>query len=56
MLAGEDAAAAGRSGARVHGTFNAIASIAGALAALAAGGPAQLGARPAAPAPPGRRS
>lgn len=43
MLAGEDAAAAGRSGARVYGAYNAVASIAGALGALAAGVPAQLG-------------
>lgn len=47
MLAGEDAAAAGRSGARVYGTYNAVASIAGALGALAAGVPAQLGIGPA---------
>lgn len=44
MLAGEDRKAAGRSGARVYGIYNAIASIAGALGALAAGLPAQLGA------------
>jgi len=44
MLAGEDAAAAGRSGARVYGTYNAIASVAGALGALTAGIPDRLGA------------
>jgi len=43
MLAGEDVAAAGRSGARVYGIYNAVASITGALGALAAGIPAQLG-------------
>jgi MFS family permease len=43
MLAGEDAAAAGRSGAHVYGIYNAVASITGALGALAAGIPAQLG-------------
>ncbi len=51
MLAGEDAAAAGRSGARVYGTYNAVASIAGALGALAAGVPAQVGIGPADPRP-----
>jgi MFS family permease len=51
MLAGEDATAAGRSGARVYGTYNAIASIAGALGALAAGLPSQLGLGPADPRP-----
>ena len=47
MLAGEDAAVAGRSGARVYGTYNAVASVAGALGALAAGLPVQVGIGPA---------
>ena len=46
MLAGEDPVTAGRSGARVYGVYNAIASIAGAMGALAAAVPAQLGIEP----------
>lgn len=42
MLAGEDSAAAGKSGARVYGLYNAVASLAGAAGALAAALPAQL--------------
>jgi MFS family permease len=44
MLASEDSAVAGRSGARVYGLYNAIASLAGALGALAAGLPSLFGA------------
>ena len=51
MLAGEDASATGRSGARVYGLYNAVASVAGALGALAAGLPARLGFDPADPEP-----
>ncbi|ABL81045.1 MULTISPECIES: MFS transporter [unclassified Nocardioides] len=51
MLAGEDSAAAGRSGARVYGLYNAVASIAGALGALAAGLPTRVGFDPADPKP-----
>lgn len=51
ILAGEDASATGRSGARVYGLYNAVASIAGALGALAAGLPARLGFDPADPEP-----
>jgi MFS family permease len=46
MLANEDQAVAGRSGARVYGIYNAIASLAGAVGALAAGIPARLGTEP----------
>jgi MFS family permease len=46
MLANEDQATTGRSGARVYGVYNAIASLAGALGALVAGIPARLGADP----------
>jgi MFS family permease len=46
MLAGESRAAAGRSGARVYGLYNAVASMAGALGALAAGIPSRLGQAP----------
>ena len=46
MLAGEDTAVAGRAGARVYGLYNAIASLSGALGALAAGLPSRLGATP----------
>ena len=44
MLAGEDAATAGRAGARVYGLYNAVASLAGAAGALAAALPAHWGA------------
>lgn len=44
MLAGEDAAVAGRSGARVYGFYNAVASLAGAAGALAAAVPGLMGA------------
>jgi len=44
MLAGEDAAVTGRSGARVYGLYNAIASLAGAAGALAAALPGLAGA------------
>ena len=43
MLAGESTAAAGRSGARVYGLYNAVASLAGAGGALAATLPGLLG-------------
>ena len=44
MLAGEDAAATGRAGARVYGLYNAVASLCGAAGALAATLPDRLGA------------
>ena len=43
VLAREGTAAAGRSGARVYGVYNAIASVCGAFGALVAAVPAQLG-------------
>jgi hypothetical protein len=43
MLTSEAKEAAGRSGARVYGVYNAIASLAGAVGALAAGLPAKAG-------------
>lgn len=43
MLAGEDATVAGRSGARVYGFYNAVASLAGAAGALAAAVPGLMG-------------
>jgi MFS family permease len=43
MLTSETQEAAGRSGARVYGIYNAVASLAGALGALAAGLPTRLG-------------
>lgn len=46
MLASEDASVAGRSGARVYGTYNAVASLSGAAGALAASLPSALGASP----------
>jgi len=46
MLAGEDASAAGRAGARVYGTYNAVASLCGAAGALAATFPGRLGVPP----------
>ena len=48
MLAGEDIAAAGKAGARVYGTYNAVASLCGAAGALAATVPGRLGASEAA--------
>ena len=48
MLAGEEAAAAGKSGARVYGLYNAVASLCGAAGALAATIPGRLGASEAA--------
>jgi MFS family permease len=47
MLANEDARAAGTSGARVYGLYNAVASICGAAGALLAGLLGRLGASPA---------
>lgn len=47
MLAGEDAAAAGKAGARVYGIYNMVASLCGAAGALVAAVPARLGAPPA---------
>jgi predicted MFS family arabinose efflux permease len=43
MLASEAKEAAGRSGARVYGLYNAVASLTGAFGALAAGLPTRLG-------------
>jgi MFS family permease len=45
MLADEDQVSAGRSGVRVYGVYNAVASLAGALGALTAGLPTRLGAQ-----------
>ena len=47
MLATEDAAAAGKAGARVYGLYNAVASLCGATGALAATVPGTLGTPPA---------
>ena len=47
MLANEDAAAAGKAGARVYGLYNAVASLCGAVGALAATVPGRLGTSPA---------
>jgi hypothetical protein len=44
MLAGEDAAATGKAGARVYGFYNAVASLCGAAGALAATVPGRMGA------------
>jgi MFS family permease len=44
VLAGEDSAAAGKSGARVYGVYNMVASLSGALGALLAGVPSAFGA------------
>ena len=46
MLAGEQASAAGKSGARVYGLYNAVASVCGALGALLAAVPSLAGADP----------
>jgi MFS family permease len=46
MLANEDSAAAGKAGARVYGFYNAVASLSGAVGALAAVVPARLGTSP----------
>lgn len=51
MLAGEDVAATGRSGARVYGLYNAVASLCGAAGALAATLPGRFGASAAEPWP-----
>jgi predicted MFS family arabinose efflux permease len=48
VLAGEDSAVAGKSGARVYGVYNMVASISGALGALLAGLPSLLGVAPTA--------
>lgn len=46
VLAGEDSKAAGKSGARVYGVYNMVASLAGALGALLAALPSAVGAAP----------
>jgi MFS family permease len=51
MLANEDAAAAGKAGARVYGFYNAVASLCGAAGALAAVVPGRLGTSPGSAAP-----
>jgi len=48
ILAGESTAAAGKSGARVYGLYNAVASVCGALGALLAAVPTLLGGEPTA--------
>ncbi len=47
MLANEDTAAAGKAGARVYGSYNAVASLCGAAGALTATVPGRLGTSPA---------